>query len=40
MIYIVAFKKEGWNCVHAHEVFEDPIYGRQPTHVPVGERLI
>lgn len=37
---ITTFKKEGWNCVHAHEAFKDPIYERQPTHVPAGESLI
>ncbi|MGH1336659.1 MAG: polysaccharide deacetylase family protein [Aureispira sp.] len=37
---ITAFKKEGWNCINAHDAFKDPIYKSQPTLVPAGESLI
>lgn len=37
---ITAFKKEGWNCVDAHQAFQDPIYQEQPNTLPAGESLI
>lgn len=37
---ITAFKEKGWNCIDAHQAFEDPIYNQQPAVLPAGESLI
>lgn len=37
---ILHFKSKGWEVVHAHEAYRDPIYQEVSHYVPAGESLI
>jgi peptidoglycan/xylan/chitin deacetylase (PgdA/CDA1 family) len=34
------FRKKGWKVISAEEAYRDPVFEKQPTHVPAGESLI